>query len=194
MLQNILQAIQFVDEQMILWIQEYMLHPILTKIMVFVSTLGNKGMIWIVLGILFLCFGIRQKKLFHIGIRLFLCLGTTALLCNVVLKPLVARIRPYDVLGFPILVPPLADYSFPSGHTSASFAAATAIYAYHKKWGIVAYAFAGCMGFSRLYLGVHFPSDVLVGGLLGFLMANITLWICRKYDKMSTKEKIERRG
>ncbi len=176
-----LQGIQFVDEQIIVWIQEYMQNPIMTKIMIFVSTLGNKGMIWIGLGILLLCFGIRRKKLFGLGIRLFLCLGTTAVLCNLILKPWVARIRPYDVLDFPILIPPLQDYSFPSGHTSSSFAAAAVIYAYHKKWGIAAYVFAVCMGISRLYLGVHFPSDVLVGAVIGFVTANMVLWICKKY-------------
>ncbi len=176
-----LQGIQFIDEQIILWIQAHMVNPIWTKMMVFLSTLGNHGMIFIALGILLLLFGIRYKNLLYAGIRLFLCLGTTALVCNVILKPYVARLRPYDVLGFPIVVPPLADYSFPSGHTSAAFAAATAIYAYHKKWGIVAYIFAVCMGISRLYLGVHFPSDVLMGGILGFVMAKITLWVCKKY-------------
>lgn len=184
-----LQGIQFLDEQVIIWIQECIQNPIMSKIMVWVSTSGNKGMIWIGLGILLLCLGIRRKKLFDLGIRLFLCLGTTAVLCNLILKPWVARIRPYDVLGFPILVSPLHDYSFPSGHTSSSFAAAAAIYAYHKKWGIAAYAFAVCMGISRLYLGVHFPSDVLVGAVIGFVMANMTLWICKKYGTLSTKEK-----
>lgn len=175
-----MQGIQFVDEQIILWIQTYVVNPVWTKMVVFLSRLGNHGMIFIVLGIVLLLFGIRYKNLLYTGIKLFLCLGTTAFVCNGILKPYVARLRPYDVLDFPIAVPPLADYSFPSGHTSAAFATATAIYAYYKKWGIVAYVFAFCMGISRLYLGVHFPSDVLMGGILGVVMAKATLWVCKK--------------
>ena len=95
---------------------------------------------------------------------------------------MVGRIRPYDLLGFSILVPPLADFSFPSGHTSSSFAAATAIYAMNRKWGIVAYVFAVLMGISRLYLGVHFPTDVLAGAVIGFVMAKLTLWVLGKIN------------
>ncbi|MBQ2925151.1 MAG: phosphatase PAP2 family protein, partial [Anaerotignum sp.] len=75
------------------------------------------------------------------------------------------------------LIPPVGDPSFPSGHTSASFAAATAIYAINKKWGITAYIFAAVMGFSRLYLGVHFPTDVLAGALVGTAAAMIVIKI-----------------
>ena len=89
-----MQGIQFFDEQIILWIQEYVVNPIWTKMMVFLSTLGNHGMIFIALGIVLLLLGIRYKNLLYTGIRLFLCLGATALVCNVILKPWVARIRP----------------------------------------------------------------------------------------------------
>ncbi|MBQ2924585.1 MAG: phosphatase PAP2 family protein, partial [Anaerotignum sp.] len=75
------------------------------------------------------------------------------------------------------LIPPVGDPSFPSGHTSASFAAATAIYAINRKWGIAAYVFAAVMGFSRLYLGVHFPTDVLAGALVGTAAAMIIIRI-----------------
>jgi len=98
-------------------------------------------------------------------------------MCNVLLKPMVARVRPYDLLGYEVLVAHLSDFSFPSGHTSASFAAAMAIYTMNKKWGLAAFAFAVIMGFSRLYLGVHFPTDVLVGAFLGWAMAMITILI-----------------
>lgn len=171
-----METIQHLDEQIILWIQEHVVCDGLNAPMLFISKMGNAGWFWILLGILLLLWGMKNRKLARYGLALLLCLGTTALVCNVILKPMVGRIRPYDLLGFSILVPPLADFSFPSGHTSASFAAATAIYAMNGKWGISAYIFAVLMGLSRLYLGVHFPTDVLMGAAIGFFMAKLTLW------------------
>ena len=177
-----METIQYLDEQIILWIQEHIVWDWLSGPMMLISKMGNAGWFWILLGVLLLLWGIKNRKFARYGLALLLCLGTTALVCNVILKPMTGRIRPYDLLGFSILVPPLADFSFPSGHTSASFAAATAIYAMNRKWGIAAYIFAVLMGVSRLYLGVHFPTDVLAGGIIGFVMAKLTLWALGKRD------------
>ena len=177
-----MEMIQQLDAQIILWIQEHVVCDGLNAPMLFISKMGNAGWFWILLGILMLLYGIKNRKFARCGLTLLLCLGTTALVCNVTLKPMVGRMRPYDLLGFSILVPPLADFSFPSGHTSSSVAAATAIYAMNRKWGIVAYVFAVLMGISRLYLGVHFPTDVLAGAVIGFVMARLTLWILGKIN------------
>ena len=177
-----MEMIQQLDAQIILWIQEHVVCDGLNAPMLFISKMGNAGWFWILLGILLLLWGIKNRKFARYGLALLLCLGTTALVCNVALKPMVGRIRPYDLLGFSILVPPLADFSFPSGHTSSSFAAATAIYAINRKWGIAAYVFAVLRGFSRLYLGVHFPTDVLTGAVIGFVMAKLTLWALGKIN------------
>ena len=163
-----MEMIQHLDAQIILWIQEHIVRDGLNGPMLFISKMGNAGWFWILLGILLLLYGIRNRKFARYGLALLLCLGTTALVCNVTLKPLVGRMRPYDLLGFSILVPPLADFSFPSGHTSSSFAAAT--------------VFAVLMGISRLYLGVHFPTDVLAGAVIGFVMARLTLWALGKIN------------
>ena len=169
-----MEMIQQLDAQIILWIQEHVVCDGLNAPMLFISKMGNAGWFWILLGILMLLYGIKNRNFARYGLAL--------LLCNVTLKPMVGRMRPYDLLGFSILVPPLADFSFPSGHTSSSFAAATAIYAMNRKWGIVAYVFAVLMGISRLYLGVHFPTDVLAGAVIGFVMARLTLWILGKIN------------
>lgn len=171
------------DGQLLLWLKEAFSHPVLDEIMIFVSSLGNKGFFWIAIGVLFLLFGFRKKIWRSRGLLVLLSLAVNFLACNMVLKPLVDRTRPYYVLDYTPLIPPVGDPSFPSGHTSASFAAATAIYCINKKWGIAAYLLAAVMGFSRLYLGVHFPTDVLFGAVVGMVAAKIVVyifWKCRK--------------
>ena len=102
------------------------------------------------------------------------------------LKPLVARVRPYDVTGFEqLLIGKLSDYSFPSGHTLASFASATVLVAMNRKWGIAALIMATLISFSRMYLYVHFPTDVLAGFVIGVMIA----LLCVKFIKPRIPEK-----
>ncbi len=98
-------------------------------------------------------------------------LGLELLCCNVILKPLVARIRPCDVdSAVLLLIPHPGGFSFPSGHTGASFAAASALFFSRNKFGVFAFVVAALIGFSRLYLYVHYPSDVLAGALIGIML------------------------
>ena len=163
------------DGQLLLWLREMVCHPALDDGMRFISKLGDHGMIWIVIACLFLLMGFWKIVWFRNGLLLACSLLADLLLCNKMLKPLFDRTRPYYVLGYEPLIPPVGDPSFPSGHTAVSFAAATAIYAINKKWGIAAYIFAIVMGFSRLYLGVHFPLDVLGGAVVGVIAAKLVL-------------------
>lgn len=148
------------------WIQT--LHtPFLDKIMVFITRLGDAGIIWIVLSIVLLLIPKTRKS----GAVMVVALVVDVLLCNIVLKNLVARTRPYDVnTGVHLLVAKLHDYSFPSGHTAASFASVTALYlAGEKKLWKFALVLACLIAISRLYLYVHYPTDVLGGILLGVI-------------------------
>ena len=130
------------DGQLLLWIREVFASPVMDKIMIFISSLANKGMLWIGIGVVLLLLGVKGRKWSNRGLLVLLSLAFNAVICNLLLKPLVARTRPYDLLGYEILVRRLGDYSFPSGHTSASFAAATAIYAIDRRWGAAAYVLA----------------------------------------------------
>lgn len=148
------------------WIQT--LHtPFLDKIMVFITRLGDTGIIWIVLSIVLLLIPKTRKS----GAVMVVALVVDVLLCNIVLKNLVARTRPYDVnTGVHLLVAKLHDYSFPSGHTAASFASVTALYlAGEKKLWKFALVLACLIAISRLYLYVHYPTDVLGGILFGVI-------------------------
>lgn len=168
------------DIMILTQIRSFFHAPWLDKPMILVSALGNKGILWIALAMLFFSLGINKRRWRTWGILLLFSLAANTLVCNVLLKPMVARARPYDLLGYDILVPRLADFSFPSGHTSASFAAAAVIYTMNKKWGIIAFIFAVLMGFSRLYLGVHYPSDVIAGAWLGWAVAKGVIWIYKR--------------
>ena len=171
------------DGNLLLWLREMVCHPALDDVMRFISKLGDHGMIWIVIGCLFLLMGFRKKVWFRNGLLVLFSLLADLILCNKLLKPLIDRTRPYYVLEYEPLIAPVGDPSFPSGHTAVSFAAATAIYAINKKWGSVAYAFAVLMGFSRLYLGVHFPLDVLGGALVGTVAAKIVIGLMKRVNE-----------
>ena len=148
------------------WIQT-LNTPFLDKIMVFITRLGDAGIIWIVLSIVLLLIPKTRKS----GAVMVAALVVDVLLCNIVLKNLVARTRPYDVnTGVHLLVAKLHDYSFPSGHTAASFASVTALYlAGEKKLWKFALVLACLIAISRLYLYVHYPTDVLGGILFGVI-------------------------
>ena len=160
------------------WIQN--IHSsLLDSIMIFITSLGNAGIIWIVLAIIFLF----TKKYRKCGIAMALALLLSFIFGNVILKNLFERPRPSWVdTSIALLIKNPRDYSFPSGHSFASFAGATAIFIYHKKEGIAALILAALIAFSRLYLFVHYPSDVILGSIFGVTVAlvaskAVNLWV-----------------
>lgn len=165
------------------WLQG-MHSPMGDALMKGVSTLGNAGFLWILLGAVFLFF----KKTRSWGILVLLALLIDFISCNVFLKNLIARDRPCWIYPeVPMLVAVPEDYSFPSGHTMAAFAASAALFFKDKIWGTAALVLAAVMGISRLYLFVHWPTDVLAGMILGvgcaFLAREIlTKWERRQYS------------
>ena len=150
--------------------------PILDKIMTSITKLGDAGIFWIILTLLFLIIPKMRKT----GIIMAAALIMDLLICNVAVKNLVARTRPYDVNSVQLLVAKLHDYSFPSGHTAASFASVTALYlAGEKKLWKPALVLACLIAVSRLYLYVHYPTDVLGGMVFGILAGFAGYWIVK---------------
>lgn len=146
------------------WLQANLRCDFLDEIMVRLTALGNGGAIWIALAAGLLCF----PKTRRVGLAVAFSLLIEAMLCNLLLKPLVARVRPFDInTAVQLLIPPPTDSSFPSGHTGAAFAVVSALFFGRSRLWLPMGLIAVLMAFSRLYLYVHYPSDVLGGALLG---------------------------
>ena len=142
-------------------------------VMPIITMLGDEGIFWIAWSVLLILFP-RTRK---IGLGMGFALIMGLLVCNVTLKPLVQRPRPYDFQlsefqkVIPLLIEAQHDFSFPSGHTIASFEAAVVLLKNSKKMGIPAMIIAILVSFSRLYLYVHYPTDVIVSVILGTIFA-----------------------
>lgn len=156
------------DGNILLWIQEYLRNDFFTAIWKFITFLGDEGWFWLASAILMLFF----KKTRKVGIAALCSIALCFLITNLCLKNVIARPRPFNVIPeLTILIDAPVSFSFPSGHTANSFAMAFIYFKIlPKKWGIGAIVLASLIGFSRLYLGVHYPSDVLGGVLVA--------WIC----------------
>lgn len=153
-----------IEFQILDWIQSIRT-PFLDVVMQFFTTLGNAGIIWIVLTAGLLLYPKTRKY----GVAVALALCVDALVCNGILKNLFCRIRPCDVRQtVALLISRPHDFSFPSGHTAASFAVVSALFFEgDRKWCKWLLPLAVVIAFSRLYLYVHYPTDVLGGVLVG---------------------------
>lgn len=143
-------------------------NPVLDKIMVALSTIGNAGILWIVLAVILLI----MKKTRRCGAQMALAMLLTFIIGNLVLKNMISRDRPCWIdPTVVLLVKNPTDFSFPSGHSMNGFTAAVTILFYDKRWGIAAIILASFVAFSRLYNFVHFPTDVFAGIVIGTVVA-----------------------
>ncbi len=166
------------DADILMFIQENIRNEVLTPIVTAITTLGNSGIAWVILSLLLLI----PRKTRKAGIMSLLALVVSLLINNMTLKNLVARIRPYETIeGLVPLIRRPWDYSFPSGHTGSSFASAWIFFRkLPKHYGIPALVLAGLIGLSRLYLGVHYPTDVLFGVFSGICSGMIAEWLVER--------------
>lgn len=182
-----LEALLNLDGNILLWIQEYIRNDFLTPIMTFITHLGEEGFIWIVLTVLLLI----PKKTRKVGAMSAVALIIMLLINNMFLKNLVARPRPYDVIpGLTPLVPKLDSFSFPSGHTASSFAAGSVMFRkLPKKFGVPILIFAIVMGLTRLYVGVHYPTDVLFAAFEGVVIGYLAQALVNSFIQLVKGEK-----
>lgn len=176
-----LSAFNGFDSDILLYIQEHIRCEFLDWIFPNITYLGDAGIFWIVLTAILMCFRKTRRAAFC---SMFALIGSL-LLNNIVLKPLVDRVRPYEIYEGLVLIGKKAkDASFPSGHTAASVASAVAL-SFHlrKRWSIPLIIFALMIGFSRLYIGIHHPTDVLFGIVDGLLLALIAWMIERRMNR-----------
>lgn len=166
------------DGNVLLWLQKRARFPAWNFFWIAVTSLGNAGIVWLVLSVALLC----QSRTRDAGRAALLSMGLCFLLCNILLKNLVARTRPYEVIPeLTTLIPHPTDYSFPSGHTTASFACALVLFGMlPKKYGVPILCLAVLISLSRLYVGVHYPSDVLGGLLVAVVVSAAILWYWRR--------------
>ena len=156
------------------WIQANLQSGFMDKFMPFITVFGDAGIFWMIWAAVLVIFPKTRK----IGLGMAFAMVMGLIVCNITLKPLVARIRPYDLqaelgVAIKLLCEAQHDFSFPSGHTIASFEAAVVLLKNSKKMGIPAMILAILISFSRLYLYVHYPTDVIVSIILGTLFALI---------------------
>lgn len=159
------------------WLQS-LRTPWLDSFMAGITRLGDHGTFFILLGLLLAAVaGTRET-----GLRVLLSLFIGALIGNVLLKNMIGRERPCWIdQEIVLLVSNPHDYSFPSGHTLVSFETAVSVFLKNRKWGVLLLILAVLIAFSRLYLFVHFPTDVLTGILLGTAIALFVGKLPRRY-------------
>lgn len=177
-----MQALEF---SILNWIQENMRCGFLDSTLPLISSICNHGEIWILLALVLLAVRNTRRK----GAAVSCALVFDLITCNLLLKPLFNRVRPFALNpAVTLLTAPPADASFPSGHTAASFAAVFALKASGSPLWKPALGLAAVIAFSRLYLYVHWPTDVLGGALLGAAAG----WAGAKAVEYMQKERLYR--
>ena len=190
---TILHTLSQLDGQTLLFIQDHLRFEELNPFMIRFTNLGEFGLIWIIITVLLLI----PKKSRRAGICSALALVASLCVTNFFLKNYVARVRPYEVVeGLTSLLGPVGEWSFPSGHASSGFAPAAAIYKSRpKRVGVPCIILAALLAWSRLYVGVHYPSDVIGGAIIGVLLGLIVFWIFgeREYKRKAQRARRRRR-
>ena len=176
------------DSQILLFIQNFIRNDFLDPVMLFFTYAGEAGTIWIIISIVL----IFTKKYRKAGFLTLLCLLICYIANDLIIKNIVMRPRPFETItNLQVLSALPSSWSFPSGHACSSFAAAYAITRGCGKKGAFAYILAALIAFSRSYVGVHYFSDILVGGIVGtVLSAAIYGVLSTLYNKIASKKKV----
>lgn len=195
-----LESIYHFDWNVFQWVEENLWNPIMDVFFKIITLSGEEGIIFILMALAFLAVGIFKKdeKCKKIGLAVIVSLIFMGIVNNLVLKELIARVRPFNfewtqyswggTFNFPEIVSRPSSWSFPSGHSSSAFAACFAVFWYNKKVGTPALIYAALMAFSRVYVHVHYCTDVLAGSLVGIIYAIAGVFIAKAlYNVLNDK-------
>lgn len=195
-----LESIYHFDWNVFQWVEENLWNPIMDVFFKIITLSGEDGIIFILMALAFLAYGIFKKdeKCKKIGLAVIVSLVFMGIVNNLVLKELIARVRPFNfewtqyswggTFNFPEIVSRPSSWSFPSGHSSSAFAACFAVFWYNKKVGTPALVYAALMAFSRIYVHVHYCTDVLAGLFVGILYAIAGVFIAKAiYNVLNDK-------
>lgn len=162
------------------WMQSTLANPFLDTVFPFITMLGEHGAIWLIIAVILIC----TKKNRVWGVTMIIAIGCVWLIGDQIIKDIIARPRPFiEDPTLTLLIAPPDGYSLPSGHASSSFCAATILSfaRLNKGWKAGAWVMAVLIAFSRVYLCVHNPSDVLAGAAFGVLIALIAVFFAKKF-------------
>jgi undecaprenyl-diphosphatase len=174
---KMISLMQRIDSSILLYIKDNMHGIIMDKSMVISTYLGNGGIIWIIIVAILMI----NKKYRKIGFMALGALILSTILGEEILKNVVKRIRPSEgIPAWDLLIAKPLSYSFPSGHTTSSFAVAGVLAKYFERYAFGFLSLAALIGFSRLYLYVHYPTDILAGMILGLMCSAIIIYL---FDK-----------
>ena len=166
------------DVQILTWVQENLRGDVWTAIWRFITLFGDKGLFWIVLGLALLI----PRKTRKVAAVALAALVLDFICTNLVLKNWIARVRPYDAFPQIIALVKESSFSFPSGHSAASLACSVVyLKLLPRKAGVPLFVLAILVALSRIYLCVHYPSDVVAGALIGAVCALIACWADRRF-------------
>lgn len=179
------------DINILLFIQNHIRMAAMTPVWHMITLFGEMGIFWIAIGI----FLSMRKETRTTGFMVLLAIAIDIFLANGILKHLAGRARPFAMHPDLIpLIPRPSDFSFPSGHTAVSFAASIVLlFRTRPRYGVPAVILAFLIAFSRLYLGVHYPTDVLGGMVTGTVSAFLAPTVYRKIKHVINSDKYRMR-
>lgn len=168
-----------IELQILNWIQA-LRNPVLDQIMVFITKLGDAGLLWILIALVFCV----KKDTRKTGNLIFLSIMLEVIICNLLLKPCIQRIRPCDINpALKLLVERPGDFSFPSGHTGAAFACTASLFLMKDRLRYPVLILSILIAFSRMYLYVHYPTDILGGIITGIVSAMLAFTLYKHLTK-----------
>ncbi len=169
-----IKCLQRIDIKLLNLLNKRFRYVLLDRIMPMVTALGNGGLVWIIISI----YMISNDNYKIQGYMIITSLIVTTIIGEGIIKHLIKRTRPFiDLIENKLLISKPITYSFPSGHTASSFAAAGIFLAMDNKFSILVIILASLIAFSRVYLNVHYPTDVVTGVILGLLCSRLVIAI-----------------